>query len=239
MRYEKGHKDTSRQRIMDVAAERFRSDGIAASGLAGIMSDAGLTNGAFYPHFKSKADLVRDSLAAAMEDQSAQLRAMVADGGLEAVIAAYLSPEHRDNPQAGCTLSALLPELARQPLDTRIVYMERILDAVSEMASALPGETGDREAKSDRHLRDSHRNAPAGPRRPWHASVGARPCRRCGCRTRARAPRAGKARLSAGHPALHSRSVASAIRDSAVVRFEGSFSTPRVSVLNASRLPIP
>lgn len=147
MRYEKGHKDTSRQRIMDVAAARFRSDGIAASGLAGIMSDAGLTNGAFYPHFKSKADLVRESLAAAMDDQSAQLRAMVADGGLEAVIAAYLSPEHRDNPQAGCTLSALLPELARQPLETRIVYMERILDAVSEMASALPGGTGDREAR--------------------------------------------------------------------------------------------
>lgn len=147
MRYEKGHKDTSRQRIMDVAAARFRSDGIAASGLAGIMSDAGLTNGAFYPHFKSKADLVRESLAAAMDDQSGQLRAMVADGGLEAVIAAYLSPEHRDNPQAGCTLSALLPELARQPLETRIVYMERILDAVSEMASALPGGTGDREAR--------------------------------------------------------------------------------------------
>ena len=147
MRYEKGHKDSSRQRIMDVAAERFRSDGIAASGLAGIMSDAGLTNGAFYPHFKSKADLVRDSLAAAMDDQSGQLRGMVADGGLEAVIAAYLSPEHRDNPQVGCTLSALLPELARQPLDTRIVYMERILDAVSEMAAALPDGTGDREAK--------------------------------------------------------------------------------------------
>ena len=147
MRYEKGHKDTSRQRIMDVAAARFRSDGIAASGLAGIMSDAGLTNGAFYPHFKSKADLVRESLAAAMDDQSAQLRAMVADGGLEAVIATYLSPEHRDNPQAGCTLSALLPELARQPLETRIVYMERIVEAVSEMASALPGGTGDREAR--------------------------------------------------------------------------------------------
>ena len=36
MRYEKGRKDASRQRIMEVAAERFRSDGIAASGLAGI-----------------------------------------------------------------------------------------------------------------------------------------------------------------------------------------------------------
>ncbi|TIT49517.1 MAG: TetR/AcrR family transcriptional regulator, partial [Mesorhizobium sp.] len=49
MRYEKGRKDASRGRIMEVATRRFRSDGIAASGLASIMSDAGLTNGAFYP----------------------------------------------------------------------------------------------------------------------------------------------------------------------------------------------
>jgi TetR/AcrR family transcriptional repressor of nem operon len=143
VRYGKGHKDASRQRIMEVAGERFRSDGIAASGLAAIMSDAGLTNGAFYPHFKSKADLVRESVAAAMDDQSKQLRQIITDGGLEALIAAYLSPEHRDNPQLGCTLSALLPELARQPLDTRSVYMERLLQAVGEMASALPPDGSD------------------------------------------------------------------------------------------------
>lgn len=146
MRYEKGHKDTSRQRIMGAASERFRSDGIAASGLAAIMGDVGLTNGAFYPHFKSKADLVRESLAAAMDDQSDLLRGIVAEGGLEAVIATYLSPEHRDNPEKGCTLAALLPELARQPLESRTVYMERFLDALREMASALPEQTGDREA---------------------------------------------------------------------------------------------
>jgi AcrR family transcriptional regulator len=145
MRYEKGHKDASRQRILEVAGERFRSDGIAASGLAAIMSDAGLTNGAFYPHFKSKADLIRESVAAAMDDQSKHLQQIIAKGGLEAAITAYLSPEHRDNPQIGCTLSALLPELARQPLDSRSVYMERLLEAVRELASALPADTGDSE----------------------------------------------------------------------------------------------
>ena len=146
MRYGKGHKDASRQRIMDVASERFRSDGIAASGVAAIMSDAGLTNGAFYPHFKSKAELVRESLAAAMDAQSNLLREIIAEGGLEAAIAAYLSPEHRDSPETGCTLAALLPELARQPLETRHIYMERFLDAVREMASALPVQAEDREA---------------------------------------------------------------------------------------------
>ena len=146
MRYGKGHKDASRQRIMDVASERFRSDGIAASGLAGIMSEAGLTNGAFYPHFKSKAELVRESLAAAIDDQTSLLQQIIAEGGLEAAIAAYLSPEHRDNPDTGCTLAALLPELARQPPATRTVYAERFLGTVREMASALTPEAGDPEA---------------------------------------------------------------------------------------------
>src|SRR5438132_2705856 len=127
MRYEKGRKDASRRRIIEVASDRFRSDGIAATGLAGIMSDAGLTNGAFYPHFKSKAELVRESLAAVMDDQAAEVQEAVAAGGLEAAIAAYLSPGHRDYPETGCTLAALLPELAREPAETRSFWAERLL----------------------------------------------------------------------------------------------------------------
>lgn len=145
MRYEKGHKDASRRRIMEVAAERFRSDGIAASGLAGIMSEAGLTNGAFYPHFPSKADLVRASVAEALAAQASLLQELQAAGGLEGVIAAYLSPAHRDDPAKGCAAAALLPELARQPMETRRLITERFLATVREMASALPPRTRDPE----------------------------------------------------------------------------------------------
>ena len=138
MRYEKGRKDASRGRIMEVAADRFRSDGIAASGLATIMSDAGLTNGAFYPHFQSKAELVRESVAAAMEIQSQQLAEALASGGPEMGIEAYLSAEHRDNPGKGCASAALLPELGRQPPETRKVYTNHLLTLVRQLAAALP-----------------------------------------------------------------------------------------------------
>src|SRR5271165_2011339 len=145
MRYEKGRKDASRSRIMQVAADRFRCDGIAASGLASIMKDAGLTNGAFYPHFQSKAELVRESVAAALEDQSHQMQNAFAAGGLEAVLAVYLSTEHRDDPGNGCVSAALLPELARQPSETRSLYAERLLSMVCQMASSLPPQTQDPE----------------------------------------------------------------------------------------------
>ncbi|RUT99890.1 TetR/AcrR family transcriptional regulator, partial [Mesorhizobium sp. USDA-HM6] len=101
MRYEKGRKDASRGRIIEVATDHFRGDGIAASGLASIMSDAGLTNGAFYPHFQSKAALVRECVAAALEGQSGQIAEALASGGLTTAIGAYLSAAHRDNPETG------------------------------------------------------------------------------------------------------------------------------------------
>ena len=144
MRYEKGRKEASRQKIIEVAAERFRADGIAATGLATIMSDAGMTNGAFYPHFPSKADLVRETVAAAT--QATKFGNFIAEGGLDVALDAYLSQEHRDDPGQGCPLAALLPELARQPLETRRVYAENFLALTRDLASALPAKTKDTEA---------------------------------------------------------------------------------------------
>lgn len=145
MRYEKGRKDTSRRRIMDVAVERFRSDGIAGSGLATIMKDAGLTNGAFYPHFPSKADLVRETLSDALNKQAVWLREVLDEGGLDRVLDIYLSPEHRDNPGLGCASAALLPELARQPEETRGMYAEQSRVLVVLLAEALPADIDDKE----------------------------------------------------------------------------------------------
>ena len=145
MRYEKGRKDASRRRIIKVAGERFRGDGIAATGLASIMGEAGLTNGAFYPHFQSKAELVGESVAAALGDQTKQLQEILASGGLDLAISSYLSAEHRDNPAEGCTLAALLPELARQPSETRSLFADRLLDVSRQVSAALPPDTRDRE----------------------------------------------------------------------------------------------
>ncbi|MDR6670205.1 TetR family transcriptional regulator [Rhizobium sp. 1399] len=80
MRFENGHNENTRRRIIDVASKCFRSEGAAASGLAGIMSAAGLTNGAFYRHFESKEALVRETIVSALNDQLANLeQAQTAD----------------------------------------------------------------------------------------------------------------------------------------------------------------
>ena len=60
-------------------------------------------------------------------------------------IDAYLSAEHRDNPGKGCASAALLPEIARQPAETRALYAERVQSLIRQIAEALP-QTEDPEA---------------------------------------------------------------------------------------------
>src|SRR5215208_5114828 len=91
------HKQETRQRILDAAGQRFKQDGIDGAGIAAVMSDAGLTNGAFYGHFSSKEDLVANVLADQLRAQRRSFDAQAPDReGLEAFIRLYLSPQHRD-----------------------------------------------------------------------------------------------------------------------------------------------
>ena len=136
MRYEKGHKETTRQHILDVASKQFRKGGIEAVGLAGVMKDAGLTNGAFYAHFKSKEDLVREVLASAFDEQIQTNSEALKNGmTLEDAIREYLSPKQRDNCEESCPAASLMAEISRHSKATRRICSEniqRMLDLFSD-----------------------------------------------------------------------------------------------------------
>src|SRR5437773_11838477 len=93
-RYAQEHKDATRRRIIESAGRRLKRDGIDGSGIAALMADAGLTNGAFYAHFASKEDLVASVVQEELRLQSVNL-GMLAPGvaGVEQLVRAYLSPE--------------------------------------------------------------------------------------------------------------------------------------------------
>ncbi|QQO32981.1 TetR family transcriptional regulator [Bradyrhizobium diazoefficiens] len=137
-RYEKGHKDETRRHILDVASTQFRESGIAAVGLAGIMSEAGLTNGAFYTHFASKEELVREMLSEALNRREERHKANVENGvALEATIRDYLSTRHRDHAGAGCPTAALVAEIARHPKATREAFTGKMSDLIALMAEQI------------------------------------------------------------------------------------------------------
>jgi TetR/AcrR family transcriptional repressor of nem operon len=101
----------SRARIVAAAARLFRERGIAAVGIAELMQAAGMTHGGFYKHFPSKEALAAEACSFAMAQSAGSLRRAVetAPSGeaLKAIVDAYLSKAHRDNPGRGCALAAL------------------------------------------------------------------------------------------------------------------------------------
>ena len=98
----------------------------------------GLTNGAFYAHFASKQDLVATAVADQLRDQHASIGALAPDlAGVEQYVRAYLSVEHRDNPDDGCPSAALLDELGRCTDVVKRAYTDGLLVLIDDIAARL------------------------------------------------------------------------------------------------------
>jgi AcrR family transcriptional regulator len=137
-RYTADHKSETRRRILETAGRRFKQDGIDGCGIAAIMSDAHLTNGAFYAHFTSKDDLVANVIADQMQGWQENLgAASPGRSTIEEFIRGYLSPRHRDHRDTGCPSAALLDEIGRCDKATRRVYTKAMQDFIDVVAAHL------------------------------------------------------------------------------------------------------
>ena len=135
MPWSKEHKDATRRRIVDAAADAFRGHGVAGVGVAEVMKSAGLTHGGFYAHFGSKDELVSAALGAASEqtrERLAHAAAKAAPGEkLAAIAGAYLSANHCKHPEQGCPVAAMASELARGEGVARQAFAQAIRDRLA------------------------------------------------------------------------------------------------------------
>lgn len=138
MRYKRGHNEETRKRILEVAAQCFREQGLASSGLAGIMTEADLTNGAFYTHFKSKDDLIREVILHGLDNRRDAFRPISGRSNLSDALRGYLSSVHRDNPGHGCQVAAYGAEVARHSRAARDALTEKIVQFIDVVAEQLP-----------------------------------------------------------------------------------------------------
>ncbi|MGH8355226.1 MAG: TetR/AcrR family transcriptional regulator, partial [Pseudomonas sp.] len=139
MRYSEDHKAHTHRRIIEEAAERFRRDGVGATGLQPLMKALGLTHGGFYAHFKSKDELVEEALRAAADKLKASSTELFAGADpLPSFIESYLSERHRANPGAGCPLPTMSAELGQRGQASPVTD-EVVRDRLAAIEGALPG----------------------------------------------------------------------------------------------------
>ncbi|KIZ41028.1 MULTISPECIES: TetR/AcrR family transcriptional regulator [Rhodopseudomonas] len=139
MRYSKEHKLETHDRIVRKASVRLREKGAHGVGVADLMKEAGLTHGGFYAHFDSREALVIEAFGYAMDRSTARWRKLVSElppaQRLAAIVTAYLSATHRDDPGRGCAVPALGAEIARESPKTRRAFAGK-LEQMIEMMSA-------------------------------------------------------------------------------------------------------
>jgi AcrR family transcriptional regulator len=123
----------ARQRLVEAAGRGFRTGGFGGAGVDALAKGAGLTSGAFYAHFDSKAEAFRLVVAEGL--------AMLRNGALafqekhgrnwrDAFIDFYLGERMQVGLDEACGLPSFSQDVARADDATRAVY-EAELEALA------------------------------------------------------------------------------------------------------------
>jgi AcrR family transcriptional regulator len=127
-----GKKDESRARILQGAGRGFRRLGYGGVGVDGLAREAGVTSGAFYGHFASKAEAFRETVVAgmvALREALSRLHASAGPAWREGLTEAYLTVRMDCPIDESCVLQNLTGEVARSDAATREAYGKE-LDAL-------------------------------------------------------------------------------------------------------------
>lgn len=138
--------------ILESAERLLRKRGIAGASVVDVMKGAGLTVGGFYAHFASKEKLIDAALRRTAGAARAQLFEGLEDkppaDRAEVVLKRYLSAAHRDAPDDGCPLPAVVGEVAT----TAGEHREALAEQIDALAGELERQVPKHASLSRRHL---------------------------------------------------------------------------------------
>ena len=144
MRYEPEHKTRTRDHIVRNASRKLRAEGLSGAGVARVMKASGLTVGGFYKHFRSKDELLADAITQAFSDSEkvySALQKLPREDRWKGMVRAYLSTDHCEDPETGCPVAALAPEIARAKPGVRKRMSGLVKELAHRWVEFMPGRT--------------------------------------------------------------------------------------------------
>ena len=143
MSQRKEQKKETKKRILEAASQSFKEEGYGGIGIDGLAKKAGVTSGAFYVHFKSKAEAFKASVVAGLIEVQEAITTLQAEYGKtwwSEFAKVYMGYKRTCDLHESCTLQSITPEVARFDEITKTAY-ERELKKIIELASTnVPAE---------------------------------------------------------------------------------------------------
>ena len=110
----------------------------------GLAKEAGVTSGAFYGHFPSKAEAFKAAAVAGLVQLREGVESLqVNEGGawLEKFVDFYMNVRRTCDLGESCGLQSLTPEVARADRDTKAAYEAELVKVVEAVAEGLSNGT--------------------------------------------------------------------------------------------------
>jgi AcrR family transcriptional regulator len=146
MPYPPGHKQRTRERVVECARILFNRHGFEGVTIDMVMDEAGLTRGGFYNHFKSKEELFAAAVSSFLMGRGARWRA---EAGIDPtaptheaagqMLCGYLSPEHLGDLDGQCPMIALPSDVGRSAPEVQAAYQLLLTSMVGLFEESLVG----------------------------------------------------------------------------------------------------
>lgn len=137
MRYSKGHREETRQRILETASRLFQEKGVDRVGVDEIMRTCGLTHGGFYVHFKNKEQLIAEACALAVDQRADEWKEQLRGLPPQEAFAAFLDGYMECAGSGDCPFASLGADVARHGKEVRKAYTRKVEELVSFMTEEL------------------------------------------------------------------------------------------------------
>lgn len=141
MRYSTEHKIETRSKVVAAAGRVFREEGYGGAGIDALTKAAGVTNGAFYGHFKSKSEAFRTAVVTGLEELRQGIKTLKTEqprGWLATFVGYYLGHKRTCELGESCALPSLSADVMRTDPETRRAYTEELRHLIAEVATGLP-----------------------------------------------------------------------------------------------------
>jgi len=125
-------KEATHQRMLDSIHKDFRQHGYDGTGVDGLAKNAGVTSGAFYSHFGSKAKAFQEVVAEGVQQFTNAVEYYQQEYGehwLEEFTNFYLGEKRTCDLSESCALQSLTVEVSRHNKETRSVFEGELTNA--------------------------------------------------------------------------------------------------------------
>ena len=143
MRYAKGHREKTKGRMLEAAGRGFRTGGYGGVGVDALAKEAGVTSGAFYSHFGSKAQAFREALVDGLAFLRRAIEAFQKEHGPNwhvRFVDFYFHDRLKVDLANACALPTLTCDATRSDEATRAAYETELSAIADTIADGLPGD---------------------------------------------------------------------------------------------------